>query len=163
MAMSEVMANSASTMSKSLKKSEKTNEETVKTLSKAFSALGRMTQNIQARVDENKVAVEDVLVKSVESIMERLDEVCDRLEGIEAQPGMRKSLNSPQKIKYQDKNFQKSLGMEEGTLSKSQISDALTTLSLQGAGISPHAVVAFESGGQLSPELQARVNEYYNR
>lgn len=151
----EASANSVLMVGDEVKKS--LNQSTV--LTEGFAKSMGIIAKSQAALYKSLGEVSD-LVKSVITNQEALAE---RLEAIESQPTMRKSVGS---LNVQPKNFQKSVGAvgDGQQLSKSQITAALSDLVMKGdSNISPVDVLHAESGAPLRPEVMAKVQQYYKQ
>jgi len=110
---------------------------------------------------ETSVDTAAVLAKSFGAIMssqkqliKSIVELNTRLNDLERQPSGRKAV-----VNVMEKSFNRSAGISsDGELSKSQISEKLTNLALNGK-IAISEVISFESTGQLKPEVQFLLNE----
>ena len=94
------------------------------------------------------------IMSSQKQLIKSIVELNTRLNDLERQPSGRKAV-----VNVMEKSFNRSAGISsEGELSKSQISEKLTNLALNGK-ISISEVISFESTGQLKPEVQFLLNE----
>ncbi|WAB25178.1 hypothetical protein M3_0227 [Lysinibacillus phage vB_LfM_LysYB1] len=112
-------------------KSLESNTHTATILAKSFNAIMKS---------------QGALAKSIDGILERLDQV-------ERQPVGRKAV-----VNVVEKSFNHSAGVEEPTkeLSKGEKLAKLTDMAMNGTdGVTINDVVSYESTGQLRPELEA--------
>lgn len=131
---SRIQAATIDAMRADINKSLQTSAETATILAKSFNAI----------------------MKSQNALAKSIDELRQRLEVVERTPVGRKAT-----VAVVEKSFKHSAGVEgAGELTKSQKLEKLTNMVLQGKpGVTFHDVVAFESTGQLRPEVEAMLTE----
>jgi hypothetical protein len=126
-------------------------ENVVGAFAKSFGALFKaqeatMQQNVQ-------------LTGLVKSISEKMEDMSARLEEMEGQPTMRKSVRD---LSVHNKNFNKSIGEPNQPLSKSEKIDIAMELLEKGDTVQPMDILNLESGANLRPEVEARINQMYS-
>lgn len=122
-------------------------EETVEAFAKSFGAIAKsqqavMEQNVQ-------------LTNLVKSMSEVIDNMSARIENIEGQPNMRKSIRD---ISVHNKDFNKSIvenGQQE--LSKSEKINIAMDLIAKGDTVQELDILNLESGARLRPEVEQRI------
>ena len=132
----------------------------------ADDATSIMAKSLQASLSTNQklIADNERLLRRVnkleKSFNQGIEKLLDAIDTVSTEPAhTRKSVNS---ISIHDKDFQKSLGSNSvggfESLSKSQVIGVLTNELYSGNTlVTPQAVIGFESGAPLSPELKALV------
>lgn len=133
------------TLRSDINKSLETSSHTATILAKSFNAIMKSQEGLTNLVKSQASALEGQgeLIKSLQ----------DRLEGVEKQPAVRKSV-----INTMEKSFDHSAGLasagEKQELSKSEKVEKLTNMAMNGEnGVTVNDVVSFESTGQVRPEL----------
>jgi hypothetical protein len=128
-----------------INKSLETSTHTATILAKSFSAIMKSQEGLTNLVKSQASAlqVQEELIKSLQ----------ERLEGVERQPAVRKSV-----INTMEKSFDHSAGVtnagEKQELSKSEKIEKLTNMAIEGQNdVTINDVVAFESTGYIRPEL----------
>lgn len=118
----------------------------------------RLAKSIVAASDEQNTFNAD-LAKSVAQLAEVLSIQAQRIEQIESTPA-----RGPKSAQAVEKSFGAGgdVAPQGETLSKSQVSDALTEMVQKGE-LPAVEVVKFESTGMLSSDLDAKVRAHYNR
>jgi hypothetical protein len=123
-------------------------ENVVGAFAKSFGALFKaqeatMQQNVQ-------------LTSLVKSISEKMEDMSTRIEEMEGQPTMRKSVRD---LSVHNKNFTKSIGEENQPLSKSEKTTIAMELFEKGDTVMPMDILNLESGSPLRPEVETRINQ----
>ena len=135
-----------STLESVIQKSIATQDDTMTVFAKSFKAIAQ-TQSLLAD-----------MVKSVSS---QVTEFNDRMGILESQPQMRKSLGS---VNILEKNFQKSAGLPQAQISKSQISAILSEELFKGnPAVTSHDVIGVESGAPLRADLETLIHNRINQ
>ena len=128
-----------------LQKSMIEQDDTMTVFAKSFTAIAQ-TNALMAD-----------MMKSVNS---QVTEFNQRMTILEGQPQMRKSFGD---INMFDKNFQKSSGLPQTQLSKSQISDILSDELFKGnPNVTKQDILSIESGAPLRSEVQLLLQNRMN-
>jgi hypothetical protein len=88
-----------------------------------------------------------------------MEDMSASLEEMEGQPTIRKSVRD---LSVHNKNFNKSIGEPNQPLSKSEKIDIAMELLEKGDTVQPMDILNLESGANLRPEVEARINQMYS-
>ena len=150
--LTDTLSKSMETLEKSVKDSDVSNKDALNTFAKSFMAIAESQKAIMESGTE--------LNELVKSMKDNLDSINSRLEGIEAQPTIRKSVRD---INVHDKDFNQSLGGGEVEMSKSQKLDIMNDLLKKGDTVVPMDIIGYETGSPLRPEVEQRIKEVSNK
>jgi len=123
-----------------------TSEQVIDVFAKSFGAIARSQQSV---IEQNAK-----LADLVKSMTEKLDTMSGKLEEIEGQPTIRKSVRD---ISVHNKDFNKSIVGEQQALSKSEKISIMNDLFVKGDTVQPMDILNIESGAQLRPEVENRI------
>lgn len=120
-------------------------------------ALGTFAKSFLAIVDSQKALMDsnNTLGELVKSMNATIDSLSKRIEDIEEQPTMRKSVRD---INVHSKDFSKSISSDKTELSKSQKLDIMNDLLRKGDTVVPMDIIGYETGSPLRPEVEEKIN-----
>lgn len=120
-------------------------------------ALGTFAKSFLAIVDSQKALMDsnNALGELVKSMNTTIDSLSKRIEDMEEQPTMRKSVRD---INVHNKDFAKSLSSEKTDLSKSQKLEIMNDLLRKGDTVVPMDIIGYETGSPLRPEVEEKIN-----
>lgn len=145
--MTEKLSKSLEGVQVALHGSNGATEETLDAFAKSF---GVMFKAQQAVIEQNTQ-----LTGLVKSMSEKMNEMSSRMEEIEGQPTMRKSVRD---INVHNKDFNKSIGeTSQVELSKSEKLSIAMDLFQKGDTVQELDVLNIESGSKIRPEVESRI------
>ena len=149
-AITEACTDSMALMAEEICKSRQTDNSEM--LEKSFVTIA----NAQKAIIDSQRGI----TRIVKSLQDGLVELADRMESLETQPSVRKSVSN---VKVHNKDFKKSLGVTSD-LSKGQVLGALNDMMAKGDPmVSAMDIIGYESGAPLRAELVPKVQEYCNQ
>lgn len=164
-AIAEVTSESLLEIGSSMRKSVKEIKELVlqnESLSKSESSFD-LTKSFSILAKSQKALIESQVETNnlIKSIDRQLQDLSGRLEEIEGQPNMRKSISD---IRVHERNFRKSIGGQGEQLTKSQKVQALTALLQRGdSDVTTQDVISVESGAPMRTVLEEKVTAFYRQ
>lgn len=123
-----------------------TTEDTLSAFAKSF---GTMFKSQQAVLEQNVQ-----LTTLVKGLTGKLEAVSNRLEEVEGEPTMRKSVRN---IAIHEKDFNKSISGDPQEISKSEKLSVMNDLLVKSDTVVPMDIINLESGAILRPEVEARI------
>lgn len=129
----------------------------METANSVADALGTFAKSFMAIAGSQKALIDsnNALSELVKSMNANMDLLSKRIEDIEEQPTMRKSVRD---INIHEKNFSKSLSSEKTDLSKSQKLEIMNDLLRKGDTVVPMDIIGYETGSPLRPEVEEKIN-----
>jgi len=132
-------------------------ENVHKSVNDSISGQGKVNEVLIKSINSIAKAQSSV-IKAMNGIQANITTIVERLDGIERTPTVRKSVSTAP-INVVERPLAKSVGAAEGSnLTKSQICSKMSDMLMKGdTVITPMDILSFESGAALRPEVKSKL------